>query len=62
MHQRTRLRTISWQQGFKGSTSGIPGSAMAPSNSCHSAVCLILPSWMTLEIIVPENTPLGKVT
>lgn len=35
---------------------------MLPRSSCHSAVLLILPSLTTLEMIVPENTPLGKVT
>lgn len=39
-----------------------PGRAIAPRRSCHSAVDLMLPSWMTLEMIVPENTPFGKVT
>ena len=39
-----------------------PGRAMAPSSSCHSAVCLMSPSLITLEMIVPENTPLGNVT
>lgn len=39
-----------------------PGRAMAPNNSCHSAVCLMSPLLMTLEIMVPENTPLGNVT
>lgn len=38
-----------------------PGNAMAPKRSCHSAVRLILPSWMMLAIIVPENTPFGNV-
>ena len=35
---------------------------MAPNNSCHSAVCLMSPLWITLEIMVPEKTPFGKVT
>ena len=35
---------------------------MAPSSNCHSAVFFTSPLWMTLEMIVPENTPLGKVT
>jgi hypothetical protein len=39
-----------------------PGSAMEERRSCHSAVFLMSLLWMTLEIIVPENTPLGKVT
>ena len=39
-----------------------PGSAMLPRRSCHSAVLLILPFLTTLEMIVPENTPFGKVT
>ena len=39
-----------------------PGRASAPRRSCHSAVRLISLSWMTLEMIVPENTPFGKVT
>ena len=39
-----------------------PGSAIEERRSCHSAVFLTSLLWMTLEIIVPENTPLGKVT
>lgn len=38
-----------------------PGNAIVPRRSCHSAVLLISPSWITLDIIVPENTPFGKV-
>lgn len=39
-----------------------PGSVIEERRSCHSAVFLMSLLWMTLEIIVPENTPLGKVT
>lgn len=39
-----------------------PGRAMAPSRSCHSAVFLMSLLWMMLEMMVPENTPFGKVT
>ena len=39
-----------------------PGSAMLPRRSCHSAVLLMLPFLTTLEMMVPENTPFGKVT
>ena len=39
-----------------------PGSAIAPRSNCHSAVCLISLFLITLEMIVPEKTPLGKVT
>lgn len=39
-----------------------PGNAIAPRRSCHSAVCLMSPFFMTLEMIVPEKTPLGNVT
>ena len=39
-----------------------PGSAMEERRSCHSAIFLMSLSWMTLEMMVPENTPLGKVT
>ena len=35
---------------------------MAPSSSCHSAVFFRSPFLITLEIIVPEKTPLGNVT
>lgn len=35
---------------------------MEERRSCHSAVFLMSLLWMTLEIIVPENTPFGKVT
>jgi len=38
-----------------------PGNAMAPRRSCHSAVRFKSPSWIILEIIVPENTPFGNV-
>lgn len=38
-----------------------PGNAIVPRRSCHSAVLLISPSWITLDIIVPEKTPFGKV-
>ena len=49
-------------RGVGQSEENAPGRAIAPRRSCHSAVDLILPSWMTLEMIVPENTPFGKVT
>ena len=39
-----------------------PGRAIAPRRSCHSPVCRIVPSCTTEEMIVPEKTPLGKVT
>lgn len=39
-----------------------PGSAIAPKRSCHFAVLLISAFLTTLEVIVPEKTPLGKVT
>lgn len=39
-----------------------PGSARAPKSSCHSAVLLMSVLWMTLEMIVPEKTPLGNET
>lgn len=38
------------------------GNAMEERSSCHSAVFLMSPSCMTLEIMVAENTLLGKVT
>jgi hypothetical protein len=39
-----------------------PGSAMEERSSCHFAVFVMSPSWMTLEIRVAENTALGKIT
>jgi hypothetical protein len=39
-----------------------PGNAIAPSNNWNSAVFLMLPSLMTLDMMVPEKIPLGKVT
>lgn len=42
-----------------------PGSAMEPRSSCHSAVLRRTSSpaeGTTLEMMVPEKTPLGKVT
>jgi len=39
-----------------------PGNAIAPSKSCHSATRLISPSGTIVEMMVPENTPLGNVT
>lgn len=39
-----------------------PGKAILPSSSCHSAVLLMLPFFTTLDMIVPEKTPLGNVT
>lgn len=38
-----------------------PGSAIAPRSSWNSAVLLMSPSWIMLAMIVPENTPFGKV-
>lgn len=39
-----------------------PGSAIAPRRSCHSAILSISASLITLEMMVPEKTPLGNVT
>jgi hypothetical protein len=39
-----------------------PGSVMEERSSCHSAILLMSPLWMTLEMMVPENIPFGKAT
>jgi len=39
-----------------------PGNAMDERSSCHSAVFLMSRLCMTLEIMVAENTLLGKIT
>ena len=57
---RTVLRLPSGLQ--RAAPTKTPGSAIAPKRSCHSAVFLRSEFLMTLEMIVAEKTPLGKVT